>query len=178
MSAQNGGARRHLLSILVENTPGELARIVGLFSGRGFNIDSLSVNTTIEPEKSRVVLTTRGDDQVIEQITKQLNKLVRVHKVLHLQGSNHLERELCLATIRAQGPGGRAELEQLLRLCHGQIVSFSTNSFTVELTGTEAEIDHFLEMARPLGIRNMVRSAPIAITKPAEADAANTESAA
>ncbi len=172
------GERRHLLSILVENTPGELARIVGLFSGRGFNIDSLAVNTTIEPSKSRVVLTTRGDDQVVEQITKQLNKLVKVHKVLHLQGSGHLERELCLATIRAQGPKGRAELEQLLRLCNGEIVSFSNNSFTVELTGTESEIDNFLEMARPLGIRNMVRSAPIAITKPAEADAANAESAA
>jgi acetolactate synthase-1/3 small subunit len=172
------GERRHLLSILVENTPGELARIVGLFSGRGFNIDSLAVNTTLEPDKSRVVLTTRGDDQVIEQITKQLNKLVRVHKVLHLQGAMHLERELCLVTVRASGPKGREELERLLRLCGGRIVAFASTSFTVELTGTEAEIDHFLEMARPLGIRNMVRSAPIAITKPAELEAAAADTAA
>lgn len=176
MSSSEG--QRHLLSILVENTPGELARIVGLFSGRGFNIDSLAVNTTVEPSKSRVVLTTRGDDHVIEQITKQLNKLVRVHKVLHFQGSHHLERELCLATIRAQGPKGRQELERLLQLCGGKIVSFSTTSFTVELTGTEAEVDHFLEMARPLGVKNLVRSAPIAITKPAEVESAAADSAA
>jgi len=161
---------RHLLSILVENSPGELARIVGLFSGRGFNIDSLAVNTTVDKDRSRVVLTTRGDDRVIEQITKQLNKLVRVHKVLHLKGSGHLERELCLATIRVAGPNGRKELERLIELCGGRVVAFSSSAFTVEITGTEAEIDHFLEMARPMGVRNMVRSAPIAITKPAEAE--------
>ncbi len=169
---------RHLLSILVDNSPGELARIVGLFSGRGFNIDSLSVNTTMDPDRSRVVLTTQGDDRIIEQITKQLNKLVRVYKVLHLKGSGHLERELLLATVRAAGPNGRAELERLVNLCQGRILSFSRDLFTVEVTGTEAEIDQFLEMARPMGVRNMVRSAPIAITKPAEADQSGAENAA
>ncbi len=169
---------RHLLSILVDNSPGELARIVGLFSGRGFNIDSLSVNTTMDQDRSRVVLTTRGDDRVIEQITKQLNKLVRVYKVLHLQGSAHFERELLLATVRAAGPNGREEIERLVRLCNGRIVAFARDLFTVEVTGTEAEINNFLEMARPLGVRNMVRSAPIAITKPAEAEQNGAESAA
>jgi acetolactate synthase-1/3 small subunit len=148
-----------------------------LFSGRGFNIDSLSVNTTMESDKSRVVLTTQGDDRVVEQITKQLNKLVRVYKVLHLKGSGHFERELLLATIRAAGAKGREELERLVNLCGGRIVAFSRDLFTVEVTGTEAEIDQFLEMARPLGVRNMVRAAPIAIQKPAEADA-GAESAA
>lgn len=170
--------KRHLLSILVDNSPGELARIVGLFSGRGFNIDSLSVNTTVDQDRSRVVLTTQGDDRIIEQITKQLNKLVRVYKVLHLQGSGHVERELLLATIRAVGPNGRAELERLVNMCNGRILSFSRDLFTVEVTGTEAEIDQFLEMARPLGVRNMVRSAPIAITKPTEAEQNGAESAA
>jgi acetolactate synthase-1/3 small subunit len=169
---------RHLVSILVDNSPGELARIVGLFSGRGFNIDSLAVNTTMEKDRSRVVLTTRGDDRVIEQITKQLNKLVRVYKVLHLQGAGHIERELLLATVRAAGPNGRAELERLVGLCNGRIVSFSRDLFTVEVTGTETEIDQFLEMARPMGVRNMVRSAPIAITKPAEAEQNGADSAA
>jgi acetolactate synthase I/III small subunit len=169
---------RHLLSILVDNNPGELARIVGLFSGRGFNIDSLAVNTTLDQDRSRVVLTTRGDDRSIEQLTKQLNKLVRVHKVMHLQGPTHLERELLLATVRAQGPNGRAELERLVALCNGRIVAFAANLFTVEITGTEAEVDQFLEMARPLGIRNMVRSAPIAISKPAEVEQNGAESAA
>jgi acetolactate synthase I/III small subunit len=168
---------RHLISVLVENSPGELARIVGLFSGRGFNIDSLTVNTTLEPDKSRVVLTTRGDDRVVEQITKQLNKLVRVHKVLHIQGSSHLERELMLATITCKGTAGREEAERLFRLCGARVLSFSAQAFTVELTGSEAEINHFIELARPLGIRNMVRSAPIAISKPAETEA-NAESAA
>ncbi|MEN9579128.1 MAG: hypothetical protein RJA70_2137 [Pseudomonadota bacterium] len=178
MNGQNSAERRHLLAILVENTPGELARIVGLFSGRGFNIDSLSVNTTLEPSKSRVVLTTRGDDQVVEQITKQLNKLVRVHKVWHLQGSQHLERELCLCTLRAQGAKGREELDRLLKLCGGRIVAYSTTAFTIEITGTEAEINNFLEMARPLGIRNMVRSAPIAIAKPSDTDVGTADNAA
>lgn len=168
---------RHLISVLVENSPGELARIVGLFSGRGFNIDSLTVNTTLEPDKSRVVLTTRGDDRVVEQITKQLNKLVRVHKVLHIQGSSHLERELMLATITCKGDHGRQEAERLFNLCGARVLSFSSQAFTVELTGTEVEINHFIELARPLGIRNMVRSAPIAISKPAETDA-NAENAA
>lgn len=171
-------SERHLISVLVENSPGELARIVGLFSGRGFNIDSLAVNTTMDPDKSRVVLTTRGDNRVVEQITKQLNKLVRVHKVLHIQGSNHLERELLLATIRCTGAHGREEVERLIRLCGARILSFSTHFFTIELTGTEAEVDHFLELARPMGIRNMVRSAPIAINKPAEAEQAGAENAA
>jgi acetolactate synthase-1/3 small subunit len=169
---------RHLISILVDNSPGELARIVGLFSGRGFNIDSLSVNTTMESNRSRVVLTTQGDDRVVEQITKQLNKLVRVYKVWHLKGSGHFERELLLATIRAAGDKGRQELERLVKLCNGRIVAFSRDLFTVEVTGTEAEIDQFLEMARPLGVRNMVRSAPIAIQKPAEQAEAGAESAA
>lgn len=176
MNGQANTERRHLLAILVENTPGELARIVGLFSGRGFNIDSLSVNTTLEPSKSRVVLTTRGDDHVVEQITKQLNKLVRVHKVWHLDESHHIERELCLCTVRAQGAKGREELDRLLKLCGGRIVSYSNTAFTVEITGTEAEINNFLEMARPLGIRNMVRSAPIAISKPSDLEAAMADS--
>lgn len=168
---------RHLISILVENNPGELARIVGLFSGRGFNIDSLAVNTTLDPEKSRVVLTTRGDDRVVEQITKQLNKLVRVHKVLHIEGAQHLERELCVATVKAPTDKAREEVERLIKLTNARVLTFSSNSFTLEVTGTEREIDQFLEMCRPLGVRNMVRSAPIAINKPADVDNA-AESAA
>ena len=170
--------QRHLLSVLVENGPGELARIVGLFSGRGFNIDSLSVNTTLEASKSRVVLTTRGDARVVEQITKQLNKLVKVHKVWHPKGDSHLERELCLATVRAGTPAAREELDSVLKLVGGRVVSFAAGLFTVELSGTEAEIGQFLEMVRPLGVKNMVRSAPIAIRRPtAEGDDAPTRGA-
>jgi acetolactate synthase-1/3 small subunit len=168
---------RHLLSILVENSPGELARIVGLFSGRGFNIDSLAVNTTMDQNKSRVVLTTSGDSRVVEQITKQLNKLVKVHKVLELEGSGYLERELCLVTVRAPGSKAREELERIQRLTGARILTFTNVAFTLELTGTEAEVDQFLEMLRPLGVRNMVRSAPVAIAKPGEAEQANDNAA-
>ena len=147
---------RHIISILVEDRYGELARIVGLFSGRGYNIDSLTVNQGLEPGMSRVVLTTRGDAQVIEQIIKQVNKLVRVHKVRHIVGDGHLERELCVATVRAASARAREELERVL--------TYSSSSFTVEATGTSQDIEQFIELLRPLGVRDMVRSAPIALS--------------
>jgi acetolactate synthase-1/3 small subunit len=170
---------RHVLSILVEDRFGELARIVGLFSGRGFNIDSLAVNRTNEPGFSRVVLVTRGDDSIIEQIKKQVNKLVRVRKVHHFHG-DHFERELVIATVRAAAPKQQEELERLLRLTGARVIAHHVNGFTVELTSTPDQIDSFLERLRPLGIRDMVRSAPIALSKPhAEAEApAGAESAA
>jgi acetolactate synthase I/III small subunit len=169
MSVENN--TRHMLSILVEDRYGELARIVGLFSGRGFNIDSLAVNRTLEPGMSRVVLTTRGDAQIIEQITKQLNKLIRVHKVRHFVGDATYERELCVATVRAANARAREELERVLRLTNARVLAFSASTFTVEATGSSAEISQFIELLRPLGIREMVRSAPIALGRSAaEAD--------
>jgi acetolactate synthase-1/3 small subunit len=159
-----------MLSILVEDRYGELARIVGLFSGRGYNIDSLAVNRSIEPGMSRVVLTTRGDAQVVEQILKQVNKLVRVHKVRHLQGEGHLERELCVTTVRTQSSRAREELERVLKLTGARVLGFSATAFTVELTGTSNDIDHFLELLRPLGVRDMVRSAPIALSRAGTAE--------
>jgi acetolactate synthase I/III small subunit len=163
---------RHMLSILVEDRYGELARIVGLFSGRGYNIDSLAVNRSIEPGMSRVVLTTRGDAQVVEQILKQVNKLVRVHKVRHLEGESHLERELCVATVRTQNARAREELERVVKLTGARVLAFSATAFTVEVTGTSSDVDHFLELLRPLGVRDMVRSAPIALSRAgAEAEA-------
>jgi acetolactate synthase-1/3 small subunit len=156
---------RHIISILVEDRYGELARIVGLFSGRGYNIDSLAVNQSLEPGMSRVVLTTRGDAQVVEQILKQVNKLVRVHKVRHVMGDGHLERELCVATVRANNPRAREELERVIKLTSSRVLAFSATSFTVEATGTSQDIDQFIELLRPLGVRDMVRSAPIALSR-------------
>jgi acetolactate synthase I/III small subunit len=156
---------RHMLSILVEDRYGELARIVGLFSGRGYNIDSLAVNQSIEPGMSRVVLTTRGDAQVVEQILKQVNKLVRVHKVRHLVGEGHLERELCVATVRAANARAREELERVIKLTSARVLAYSATSFTVEITGTSSDVEQFIELLRPLGIRDLVRSAPIALSR-------------
>lgn len=170
---------RHMLSILVEDRYGELARIVGLFSGRGYNIDSLAVNQSLEPGMSRVVLTTRGDAQVVEQILKQVNKLVRVHKVRHLVGDGHLERELCVATVRANNPRAREELQRIIELTGARVLAFSSSAFTVEATGTSADIDQFLELLRPLGVRDMVRSAPIALSRAGnEGEALSTDTAA
>jgi acetolactate synthase-1/3 small subunit len=156
---------RHIISILVEDRYGELARIVGLFSGRGYNIDSLAVNQSLEPGMSRVVLTTRGDAQVVEQILKQVNKLVRVHKVRHVMGEGNLERELCVATVRANNPRAREELERVIKLTGSRVLAFSATAFTVEATGTSQDIDQFIELLRPLGVRDMVRSAPIALSR-------------
>jgi len=174
----NGSINRHVLSILVEDRFGELARIVGLFAGRGFNIDSLVANRTLEPGLSRVVLTTRGDDAIIEQIIKQVNKLLRVRKVNHMVGTQHFEREHCVVNVRAAGSKGEEELERVLRLTGATVLSHYTHGFTVELTSTPDQIDSFLERLRPLGIRDMVRSAPIAIAKPASDAESASESAA
>ncbi len=168
---------RHVLSILVENRFGELARIVGLFSGRGFNIDSLAVNTTLDPKFSRVVLVTRGSDTIIEQIIKQLHKLIRVRRVHHMTDDKHLEREMCLATVNAGTQKAREDLERVVRLCGARVIAYSPSSFTVEVTATSKEVDDFLDLIRPLGIREMVRSAPIALGKPG-GDAEGAESAA
>lgn len=166
---------RHVLSILVEDRFGELARIVGLFAGRGFNIDSLAVNRTLEPGLSRVVLSTRGDDSVIEQIIKQVNKLLRVRKVNHMVGAQHFERELCVVNVRAAGPKGEEELERILRLTGARVLAHHSSGFTVELASTPDQVDGFLERLRPLGIRDMVRSAPIALAKPvSESDSAES----
>lgn len=174
----NAQIHRHVLSILVEDRFGELARIVGLFSGRGFNIDSLAVNRTMEPGFSRVVLTTRGDDAIIEQIKKQVNKLLRVRKVTHFVGSNHFERELCLVTVRASSPKAHEELERLLKLTGARVAAHYAHGFTLELTSTPDQIDSFLELLRPLGIRDVVRSAPIALAKPVTESESGAESAA
>ncbi len=157
---------RHVLSVLVENRFGELARVVGLFAGRGFNIDSLAVNVTTDPAFSKIVLTTRGNDSIVEQIVKQLRKLIRVKKVVEMSDDRYIERELCVATVQANGPTARQELERIVVLTGARVIAYSQNAFTVEATASSQQIDDFLELLRPLGIRDMVRSAPIAIARP------------
>ena len=157
---------RHVLSVLVENRFGELARVVGLFSGRGFNIDSLAVNVTQDPAFSKIVLTTRGSDAIIEQIVKQLRKLIRVKKVVELSDDRAIERELCIVTVQAAGPSARQEVERVVTLTGARVIAFAQTAFTVEASATSQEIDQFVELLRPLGIRDMVRSAPIAIARP------------
>ena len=135
---------RHILSILIENESGAMSRVVGLFPARDYNIDSLSVAATEDPTLSRMTIVTRGGDGLIEQITKQLNKLVEVVKVVDLNSSRHVERELMLVKVRAVGKD-RDELYRLSEIYRGQIVDVSEKIYTVEVTGTSDKLDSFLE---------------------------------
>ena len=135
---------RHILSILIENEPGALSRVVGLFSARGYNIDSLSVSTTEDTTMSRMTIVTHGSDDVIEQITKQLNKLIEVIKVVDLTDGNHIERELMLVKVRAAGKD-RDEMKRMADIFRGRIIDVTDRDYTIELTGSGSKLDAFLK---------------------------------
>jgi len=134
---------RRIISILMENEPGALSRVVGLFSQRGYNIDSLTVAPIEDQSLSRLTLTTTGDDKIIEQITKQLNKLVDVVKVIDLTDGPHVERELMLLKVRAGG-AQRAEIKRTVDIFRGQIVDVSTTGYTVQIAGASSKLDAFI----------------------------------
>ena len=141
---------RHILSVLMENESGAMSRMVGLFSARGYNIDSLSVSATEDKTLSRMTIVTHGDDVVIEQITKQLTKLIEVVKVVDLNESRFVERELMLVKVRAVGKD-RDEILRLTDIYRGQVVDVTDKSYTVEVTGTTDKLDSFLEtVGKPL----------------------------
>ena len=141
---------RHILSVLMENESGAMSRVVGLFSARGYNIDSLSVSVTEDKTLSRMTIVTHGDDVVIEQITKQLNKLIEVVKVVDLNESRFVERELMLVKVRAVGKD-RDEILRLADIYRGHVVDVTDKSYTVEVTGTTDKLDSFLEtVGKPL----------------------------
>ena len=135
---------RHIISLLMENEAGALSRVAGLFSARGYNIESLIVAPTEDPTLSRMTIVTSGSDAVIEQINKQLNKLVDVAAVLDLSEGEHLERELMLVKVRAEGDT-REELKRMAETFHGRIIDVTSHTYTIELTGSCAELDSFLE---------------------------------
>ena len=141
---------RHILSVLMENESGAMSRVVGLFSARGYNIDSLSVSATEDKTLSRMTIVTHGDDVVIEQITKQLNKLIEVVKVVDLNESRFVERELMLVKVRAVGKD-RDEILRLTDIYRGHVVDVTDKSYTVAVTGTTDKLDSFLEtVGKPL----------------------------
>ena len=141
---------RHILSVLMENESGAMSRVVGLFSARGYNIDSLSVSATEDKTLSRMTIVTHGDDVVIEQITKQLNKLIEVVKVVDLNESRFVERELMLVKVRAVGKD-RDEILRLADIYRGHVVDVTDKSYSVEVTGTTDKLDSFLEtVGKPL----------------------------
>lgn len=155
---------KHTISILVENKFGVLARIAGLFSGRGYNIDSLSVAETMDPTVSRMTIVVRGEEAVIEQITKQLNKLVDVIKVQDYAGLQFIERELILVKVHTASQS-RSEVMQIADIFRGKIVDADHSHLTVELTGTEDKIEALLDLLKPFGIKELVRTGKIAIAR-------------
>lgn len=148
---------RRIISLLLENEPGALSRVVGLFSQRGYNIETLNVAATEDPTLSRLTLTTVGDDHVIEQITKHLNKLIDVVKLVDLTEGAHIERELMLVKVRATG-AQRAEIKRCTDIFRGQIIDVSPTVYTIQLTGESSKLDAFLEAVGDAAILEVVRS--------------------
>ncbi|MCL6263353.1 MULTISPECIES: acetolactate synthase small subunit [Craterilacuibacter] len=148
---------KHILSILLENEAGALSRVVGLFSARGYNIDSLTVSTTEDPTLSRMTIVTHGSDDVIEQITKQLNKLIEVVKVIDLNESEHIERELMLIKVRATGKE-REEMKRMADIFRGRIIDVTEKTYTIELTGTTEKLGAFIEAIDRAVILETVRT--------------------
>jgi len=153
--------------MLVENEFGVLARVSSLFSGRGFNIDSLSVAPTTDETISRITLETQGDEQILEQINKQLNKLIDVIKVIDFTDGSGIERELALVKVTAEDEN-RAEVLRIVDIFRAKIIDVTPRSYTIETTGAPAKINAILELLRPLGLKELVRSGPIVIGRGAK----------
>ncbi len=158
---------QHTLSVLVENEFGVLARVAALFSGRGFNIDSLSVAPTNDMTISRMTIVTRGDEQILEQITKQLNKLIDIIKVLDFTDGDAVGREMALIKVTAEDES-RAEVLRIADIFRAKIIDVTPRSYTIEATGAPAKIDAILELLRPLGLKELVRTGPVAIGRGAK----------
>jgi len=154
--------QNYVLSIFVENRPGVLSRIVGLFSGRGYNIESLSVAETMEPDVSRLTMVTKGDAVIIEQIKKQLNKLINVIKVYDLTGTNYIQKELALIKVHAKSEG-RAEILRIVDIFKGKIVDVGQEHYTIEITASKDKMTAILNLLKPMGIKEIVRTGIIAL---------------
>ena len=140
------------------------ARVAGLFSGRGFNIDSLSVAKTLDPSLSRITLVTEGDDQIVEQITKQLNKLICVIKVSDFQDTPHVEREMALIKVAAD-ERTRGEILNIINIFRAKVIDAGPRSFVIEVTGDEGKITAILDLLKPLGIKEIVRTGKVAVQR-------------
>ena len=156
---------RHIISILMENEAGALSRVAGLFSARGYNIESLSVAPTEDPSLSRLTLVTRGSDQIIEQIMKQLNKLIDVVKLLDLTDGPHVERELMLIKVRATSGTQREEVKRLADIFRGNIIDVTDKSYTIELTGDVCKLDALIDTLKKDDILETVRSGITGISR-------------
>jgi acetolactate synthase-1/3 small subunit len=158
---------QHTISVLVENEFGVLSRVAGLFSGRGFNIDSVTVAPTNEEGMSRMTIVTRGDEQILEQINKQLNKLIDVIKVIDFTDGSGIEREMALIKVTAEDES-RAEVLRIVDIFRAKIIDVTPKSYTIEATGNPVKIDAILDLLRPLGLKELVRTGAVAIGRGAK----------
>lgn len=156
--------QRHVLSVLVENEPGVLSRVVGLFSGRGFNIDSLNVAPTLEENESRMTITTWGDSMIMEQIVKQLHKLVPVVKVMEFESSDAVERDMMFVKVQAEGPA-RGEILRTVEIFRCKVVDVSHNEMTIEATGDYEKLDAILSLLQRFGIKEVARTGCVAMRR-------------
>jgi acetolactate synthase I/III small subunit len=155
---------RHTISVWVDNLPGVLSRVTGLFSGRGFNIESLCVAETMDPEVSRITIVSTGDEAITEQIVKQLHKLINVIKVVDFSSLEHVEREMALVTVRAEGDS-RAEVFRLADIFRCRVVDVSPTTYTLEITGNYAKMRAVLDNLKGHGILDIVRTGTLAIQR-------------
>ena len=155
---------RHTISVLVENKFGVLTRVAGLFSGRGYNIDSLNVAPTHDPKSSRMTIVTRGDDATVEQIVKQLNKLVNVIEVQDYREGEYVDRELVLLKVKVDSKS-RAEVMQITDIFRAKIVDVQPASLTIEVTGDESKIEKFIELMRTFGVQELTRTGKVALAR-------------
>ncbi len=155
---------RHTISVLVKNEFGVLSRVAGLFSARGFNIESLTVAETLDPKLSRMTIVSEGNDQIIEQILKQLRKLIDVLKVSDLTGKDFVERELALIKVSAEEKT-RAEVLRIVDIFRSKVVDVTPKTFTIEVTGSDGKLEAMINLLKPMGIREIVRTGKVAIPR-------------
>ena len=155
---------RHTISIFVDNESGVLSRIAGLFSARGFNIESLNVAPTEDPETSRITLVTSGDDFIIQQIIKRFNNMVNVIRVTDLSDSNRVEREMALIKIKTTEKN-RAEILRIVDIFRAKVVDTSLKSYTIEITGDIEKVGGFIDLLKPFGIKEIARTGTVAMTR-------------
>jgi acetolactate synthase-1/3 small subunit len=157
-------AQKHTIAVLVENKFGVLSRVAGLFSARGYNIESLSVGETLDPTVSRMTLVVKGDAFVVEQVIKQLHKLIDVIKVTDLSEEDHVEREMLLLKVNAE-PANRAEILRIADIFRAKVVDVTPGTYTLEVTGEASKIEAIIDLLRPFGIHEVVRTGKVAISR-------------
>jgi len=163
---------RHTLSILVQNEAGVLSRLCGLFSGRGYNIESLTVAPTLDPAFSQVTIVTFGDDSVIEQISKQLNKLINTIKIVELSSEDCIDREFVLCKVAVKEET-RSDILRIIEVSEGKVVNITPKLYTIQAIGNESQISTFIELLRPYGIKELVRSGKVVISRDTQFITAN-----